>query len=134
MAEDEKELDIFFAAARRETARLPDALADRMMADAGHVQRERARFGSTARSAMSAPARVLATGQSRAEGWLAQLREMIGGWYGMGGMVAACAAGVWLGFAPPSGLPDPASLLGRSDASVDLFSTETLAVVLTEDH
>jgi hypothetical protein len=34
-----------------------------------------------------------------------QFKMMIGGWQGMGGLVAATFAGLWIGINPPNGLP-----------------------------
>lgn len=42
-----------------------------------------------------------------------QISSALGGWQGMGGLAAACAVGLWLGFAPPVVLGDPvATALG----------------------
>ena len=34
--------------------------------------------------------------------------SVFGGWFGLGGLAAAMIAGVWVGVAPPMGVPDPA--------------------------
>lgn len=34
-----------------------------------------------------------------------QITSMVGGWQGMGGLVAATCAGFWIGINPPEGLP-----------------------------
>ena len=81
MPDRDKDLDMLFAEARQAPPKMPDGLADRMMSDALAVMPRTRREGA---------------------GWLAQLGEILGGWYGYGGLAAACAAGVWLGFAPPS--------------------------------
>lgn len=113
-------LDDMFATARQQPPHMPDALTQRMLADALGVQ------GADRAIAPVHPAR---------RGLLAQLSDLLGGWYGLGGLAAACAAGVWLGFAPPSGLPDPAGLLidGQTQASVDLLGIQSLALAMAED-
>ncbi|MEC7259674.1 MAG: hypothetical protein VXW58_17835 [Pseudomonadota bacterium] len=58
---------------------------------------------------------------------------MLGGWYGLGGLVAACAAGVWLGLAPPAGMPDAASLFTAQDSVADLYLGESFAMAMAED-
>lgn len=85
---DEALLDDFFRAAREE-ALLPDAdLLARIMADADDVQ------SSFAPQEDPAPRRSLWAGFS----------DAIGGWGGMGGLVAASAFGLWLGVSPSTGL------------------------------
>ncbi|MFC3615760.1 hypothetical protein ACFORG_18550 [Lutimaribacter marinistellae] len=118
MAEDQKELDEMFAAARRE--RMPAALADRMVADAAQVQAGRAK------AARVKPKRRPAI-------W-AQLREALGGWTGMGGLATACAAGLWVGLAPPAFMPDPAQLVYESEQEPDLFGGTDLALLLAEGN
>lgn len=118
MADDDIDLELYFAAARRQGAVLPDDLAARMLQDAETVQ-----------ARLAAPAPVVAP-----PGLIAQLREALGGWYGIGGLAAACAAGIWLGAAPPSVLPDPVALVIGSVTPVpDLFDGESLALALSED-
>jgi hypothetical protein len=50
-----------------------------------------------------------------------KLRDGLGGWQGLGGLVAATCAGFWIGVSPPAGLPDTAALLIgiETDSSVD---------------
>ncbi len=46
-------------------------------------------------------------------GRIARVVVALGGWRGMGGLVAATCAGFWIGFMPPQSLPDMAlSFLG----------------------
>lgn len=104
-------LDAFFAAARSD-ARLPTDLAARMVRDADGMHRSRT--------------------PNRPGRW-AQLRDVLGGWYGMGGLVAACAAGVWMGFAPPAGLPDAVSLFAGQDSTAELYLSESFAMAMAED-
>ena len=45
--------------------------------------------------------------------------DALGGWPGMGGLVAATCAGFWIGIASPSGLPDAAEMISQSaDTSI----------------
>lgn len=125
MAERDKDtdmdwLDDMFAGARHDPPRLPEALTQRMLADALEVQ------GAQPVPAPMPPARP---------GLLAQLSDLLGGWFGLGGLAAACAAGVWLGFAPPTGLPDAATLLinGQTQTTVDLLGVESLVLAMAED-
>jgi hypothetical protein len=104
-------LDAFFAAARSEAA-LSEDLAARMLRDADGIRRSRA---------------------SVRIGRLAQLREMLGGWYGLGGLAAACAAGVWLGLAPPQGVPDAAALFQAQEDVTDFYLGESFAMAMAED-
>ncbi|MDU9007145.1 hypothetical protein [Sedimentitalea todarodis] len=107
------ELDVFFEAARRETAEVPDGLADRIVADADRV-----------RQSWSVSAQKLRPGILR------QLYDMLGGWPAMGGLATACAAGVWLGFSPPSMLPDPAQFVMVDGTFLD---DDSLATAMAEE-
>ncbi|MEY8842985.1 hypothetical protein AB9K41_28465, partial [Cribrihabitans sp. XS_ASV171] len=98
---------------------MPQALADRMVADALAVQ--------AGRAAMVAPA-------SSGAGIWAQLRGALGGWAGMSGLATACAAGVWMGLAPPTFLPDPAQLVYDTGAEGELFGGSDLALLLAEGN
>lgn len=113
-----RELDRLLQVQRQAPSDLPDGLAARILRDATQVQ---AGFAPQPRPGVGAV-------------WQ-QLRVALGGWPAMGGLIAACAAGVWLGLAPPATLPDPAALF--SDASNDslaLFSGDDLAFALLEDR
>ena len=92
MTDDLKELDDLFAQARSERA-LSDALAVRIQTDA-----ETERLS-------------LLTKPPTRQSFGVRLSGMLGGWRGMGGLATACAAGVWIGFAAPGFLPDPANYL-----------------------
>jgi hypothetical protein len=115
MSEDDKLLESFFEAARADKAQIPHTLEARILADAAALVPVVAR-------------------QTSAPGWRRLIDEMFMGWYGLGGLAAASAAGIWLGFAPPSGLPDAgAVLLGQYDGTVDLFDGSGLTAALLED-
>ena len=107
------DLDAFFDVARGETVELPDGLTDRIMADAVQVQEGWRTPTPTGRP-----------------GVLRQLYDMLGGWPALGGLVTACAAGVWIGFSPPSILPDPAQYVM---ADSDYFDDDSLANAMAEE-
>jgi hypothetical protein len=49
----------------------------------------------------------------------AQLANVLGGWQGMGGLVAATCAGLWIGISPPQALPESIiEILGTTDSYV----------------
>ena len=95
---DDDDLELYFAAARRETPAPSAAFMARVLADAAAAQ---ARMGP----ARLGPARL---GDDRAAvvagpgGIWAQLRAMLGGWPAQGGLVAAGLTGLALGLAAPT--------------------------------
>lgn len=42
--------------------------------------------------------------EPQGSGFVRQLREALGGWAGIAGLVTACVAGVWIGISPPDSL------------------------------
>lgn len=62
-----------------------------------------------------------------------QFLRVLGGWPAMGGLAAACAAGVWIGVAPPDFLPDPVGLMVQGDTDVNLLDSYALSSVLPEE-
>ena len=112
-------LEAHFAAARRVDADLPAGLAARMLADAGRVQASWNEIGQE--------------GVAGATGRWRQLLALLGGWPAMGGLATACAAGVWLGIAPPDFLPDPVGLVAEQSSSVNLLDSYALSSLLPED-
>ena len=108
----------YFAAAQRDSADLPAGLMDRMLNDAAQTQRT---FSNAAQVRPALP------------GWFVQMRQTLGGWPGLGGLVAACATGIWLGFAPPSILPDPFDLVGVMQSDVNIFDVDDLAAAWIEE-
>ncbi|MGI9367535.1 MAG: hypothetical protein ACR2O2_01740 [Ruegeria sp.] len=115
MADNETELDLLFANAAKDRGHLPDELAVRMMTDAETVRLERIRQISPAPDPL----------------WR-QILDGVGGWQGMGGLVAACAAGVWIGFAAPEFLPDPADFINSQETNF-LVAELDLDTVYLED-
>lgn len=117
------DLDQLFAAARAEPMRPGDGLTTRVLDDAARIQD--GLVGLDMASARPRP-------ESHPGGWWRQIALALGGWAGLGGLATACAAGVWIGFAPPSDWPDPVALVfesqGQSD--LDLFQGEDMAALL----
>ncbi|WP_424979437.1 hypothetical protein [Leisingera sp. S232] len=118
MADEDKtlqELEDLFAAAREDRPELPHHLSAAILADAARAQ----------------PGAVVR--QGRLPLWR-QLADAIGGWPALGGLAAASAAGVWIGLAPPSFVPDPVVLAGYEDSSNVLGDgSYEMAVMLNED-
>lgn len=103
----------YLAAARRADSALPAGLRARILADAAAVREARHR----PRSAPQPPI------------WR-QLLGIIGGVPALGGLAAACAAGIWLGVAPPRAL-DPLTLVG---AGMTVYSASALQdAILSEE-
>ncbi|WP_226698657.1 hypothetical protein [Ruegeria profundi] len=94
MAEDEMDLDQLLAKARQTRPDLPDDLAVRIVTDAETVRLDRLKPASSSRRSV----------------WVRML-DGIGGWQSMGGLVAASAVGVWIGWSAPDFLPDPAAII-----------------------
>ncbi|UWQ52800.1 hypothetical protein [Leisingera caerulea] len=122
MADTDKaleELEDLFAAARSQRPGMPAPLNAAILADAA---REQAGFRA------ARPERAV-----RQPLWR-QLIEAIGGWPAMGGLAAASAAGLWIGIAPPSFVPDPVALAGYENAST-AFADDSydMALMLSED-
>lgn len=111
------DLDGLFDAARRDSAALPEALSERILADAAQVQ---AGFAEP-------PVRAPSPGLWR------QVMVLLGGWPALGGLAAACAAGVWIGVSPPAFLPDPAGLVSAAQSEVDVLGGYSLSSLYLED-
>ncbi|MCU9847770.1 hypothetical protein OEZ60_07090 [Defluviimonas sp. WL0024] len=113
----DERLEAFFEAARREPPVPTEALLARIHADARQVQ-------DVARPVAAQVPRVPLR---------ARLAQALGGWQGLGGLVTATAAGLWIGYA---GIADPASyggdILGLEPiASVELMpGTEDFAALV----
>jgi len=121
---DFKDLDLLFAEARQSEGQMPEGLFRRIVADGEQVQ-----AGFAAAAATHGPAR----GQAHGQGMWSQIVTVLGGWPALGGLAAACAAGVWIGLAPPSFLPDPAELVLGGNAQMDLIGLDELIAVLAEE-
>ncbi len=121
MADTGKDMDLdgLFAQAREERLGLPESLQAAILADAAAVQAE-----------WQAPEPEKPV---RGGFWL-QLRQAVGGWPALGGLAAASAAGLWIGFTGPEFLPDPLDLVTAS-AEVETvpYDNFDLAVLLAED-
>lgn len=111
---DLPDIDALLAQARRERPAVPEPVQARILAQAEAEQ-----------------ARLLRMPRRPAVPLWQRLLDGIGGWPVMGGMATACAAGIWIGLAPPQILPDPVQLVQLSQA--DLFGGEDLMIALSED-
>ncbi len=98
---DDERLEGFFEAARMRAPEPSDALLDRIAADA----------------LRELPRRV-----APAPSFRMRLMEILGGWQGLGGLVTATAAGLWIGYA---GLADPVALVTENWSS----QTETVELM-----
>lgn len=105
---EEMALDALFDAARKTEPKVPDALMAQVVADAARVQPRPA--------ARALPPPSLWT----------RFSDLMGGWQGMGGLVAATCAGIWIGWSPPSALPDAGALILGYDGTEPLSSTAEL--------
>ena len=95
-----------------------DAALDQWLQDAGTPQLPDALM-----------ARVLA---GRARGWFTGL---MGGWQGVGGLLAATCAGFWIGLSPPDYLPQAAlTLLVAEQVDETAEPVEVLAYGWVEDE
>lgn len=121
MTETDKDMntgvDALLASARETRGRLPDAVAARMLADAGQAQ-----------AGFTDP-----VPDPSAPGVWALFRAALGGWPGVSGLATACAAGLWIGLAPPAFMPDPLDLVYQTEDELDLFGDTALADILTEE-
>lgn len=115
-----QELDDLFAAARGNPAPMSVHLTRAILDDAVAAQ-------SAITAPMSVPKPRIQVGLWR------QLMGVIGGLPAVGGLVTACAIGVWVGLAPPSFLPDPMQLVGYTDSTSVPYDSYDLAMVLGEE-
>ncbi|MBY6170933.1 hypothetical protein KUV73_16340 [Mameliella alba] len=103
-------LESFFAAARAETPQPGGDFLARMEAQALAEQPR-----------PQADQEVIAV---RRPGMLRQLREALGGWVGVTGLVTACAAGIWIGVNPPDSL---SVIWGGDAASLGTLGVDPLS-------
>ncbi|MBT8155971.1 hypothetical protein KMP13_19315 [Epibacterium ulvae] len=116
-----KELDALFQTARADQPELSDGLMAAILDDAARVQDtfRPASMGSAALNQPSIWSRFFAT---------------LGGGLGVGGLVTAGLAGIWVGVAPPSFLPDPVDLAAASSSlESDPFDGFDLSELMSED-
>ncbi|MCV2893006.1 hypothetical protein [Lentibacter sp. XHP0401] len=99
---DDTMLDEMFAAARADAPEPDAALLARVLEDAADVQ-----AGFATASVPRAPRRARGSG----------FFDMIGGWTGLGGLVAASSFGLWLGMSSMPGLTDTFGLPGYESAA-----------------
>jgi len=76
-----------------------------------------AALGDTAVAALD----PLAAPTPRPEAVWTQIATWLGGWGGVGGLIAATAAGVWIGVSPPAVLPDAAAFFSTTASEVSGF-------------
>lgn len=72
-----------------------------------------ARIAADAQKVMPGPMPAAAL---RAPLW-DRVAQFLGGWQGMGGLVAATCVGFWIGVSPPTALPDLGVLIWGEDAT-----------------
>lgn len=110
------EVDALLRAARAAPPVVSDDLMAAILADASQMQ------------AGFLPPEVPARRQS----FFAALLSVLGGGIGVGGLVTAGLAGVWIGVAPPAFLPDPMELTGITSTS-ELFDGFDMSELISED-
>ena len=119
---DMQELDDLFASARKSPVPMPDHLTSAILADA-----------VTARAEGVATKENLVDEPRQNPGMWRQLLLAIGGLPALGGLTTACLVGIWVGFAPPSFIPDPLQLIGYSDSTSVPYDSYDLALMLDEE-
>ncbi|MFS4582530.1 hypothetical protein [Phaeobacter sp. C3_T13_0] len=136
----EMTLDDLFAGARADAPALSDTLEMAILDEADAVQSailDRSSVQSDLAAVTTSGAAVPAGPVDMGGRFIAGLRDLLaglGGWPALGGLATASAAGLWIGLAPPSFLPDPVSLAGI-ELSADGLPDDSydLAVVLSEE-
>ena len=117
-------LDDLLGAARLEA--LPPPLQARMIAEAyavqAKIQKAHAANGET----------VAVSGIVPRQPFAVRLREGLGGWGSMGGLVAAGLAGVWLGVAPPAIAGDPIGRFIEARQGIDIFDPDNVTELSQE--
>lgn len=87
--------------ARRDAPMMPENLQAAILQDAADVQMQKLQHETA----------IVPDSTSRFVHLWRQFSSAIGGWPALGGLAAAGVAGLWIGFAPPAFLPDPAGQL-----------------------
>ncbi|MFV1493434.1 hypothetical protein VWX97_19775 [Phaeobacter sp. JH18-32] len=124
-------LDDLFAEARTAAPMaLPPALERAILSDAQATQAAILQRSVPVEDLAAEPADM----RDRIFAGLRDLLAGLGGWPALGGLSVAGAAGLWIGLAPPSFLPDPVSLAGL-EMSEDALPDDSydLAMVLSEE-
>ncbi len=80
---------------------------DKMLAQAREVSPPEALMGRVLQDALATQMVPAPRPLPRAGLWQ-RCHDLLGGWQGMGGLVATSCAGVWIGISPPAYLPEPA--------------------------
>lgn len=115
-----RQLEALFDEARRAQVEMPEALNARILADAKRAQ---AGFPGVFETVRAAPA----------PGLWSQLVAALGGWPTVGGLATVGAAGIWIGVAPPSFLPDPARLVMGDGSDIELLDVDDMAAAMSEE-
>ncbi|MEM8730798.1 MAG: hypothetical protein AAGF79_12845 [Pseudomonadota bacterium] len=122
MTDDDKFDDVvgpYLAAARAEDLRLPVGLTARITADAARLQAGWQEDAMRNAAAVSVPV------------WR-QFLNALGGGPALGGLVAACATGIWLGAAPPQSF-DPLGYVVDASNTLALY-TDVQHSILSEEE
>lgn len=114
------QLDDLFATARRDAPPMSDNLMAAILQNASDVQLERDQESAV----LSPPSEAGVVRLWR------QFSAAIGGWPALGGLAAASVAGLWIGLAPPSFLPDPAERFVALSSGSQLISNAGYDVTL----
>jgi hypothetical protein len=109
--DSQDDLAEFFEAAKRQSPDLPAGLAERILQDADQVQEGYV---------------IHAQNRPATSGLFHGLRDVLGGWPAVAGLMTACTAGVWLGFAPPDSLPDAFVISSLIQDNIDMFDADGL--------
>ncbi len=130
-------LDAVFAAMRRDAPDAQAGLLARVLADA-EDQQDRMAEQARVSAARVAALRIGAGGPASSGGGARGIFAGLGGWGGLGGMLTATVAGVWIGLT--GGLPTIANaaywITGDSAAAVELLpgSADFTTALVPEDE
>lgn len=126
-------LEALLDAARAQEPTLPDGLRARMLADAEALRpNTQTRPETRPETGPETGPRTQPRPRAAAPGLWTQLGGLLGGWPGLGGLATACAAGLWLGLAPPAMMPDPVDLV-LGQAEVDPMLPAVVAGLWAEE-
>ncbi len=105
---DDMFLTELFAEARDADLQVPQHLMARVLIDADE------QIAATAKAA-----------QKPQQGLWSLLMTAIGGWPAVGGLAMAGVAGIWVGYAPPTGIPDIANNVWGDAMTVTVLDVST---------